>query len=694
VGDARQPEVSVIDTATLEVLHTIPQAGTPRANEATGEVVIINRRFYVFDGESGEPRGVLEPWIGEPAEECPGCYYPIGTEITIDARRGLTETTTYMPRPGKPGAQESITYDPDTGRAYYSLLTGGYVYFSSLGIYADLEALRTQEPPLRSLTGLSGWIALDRPARRLYVVRGPYLTVLDSETLYRVGRVDAGTWSPVIAAVDEGLGRFYTPRGNRLAVWTRTGGAVPSPLPPETVPVSGTVQDIRPSPNFAADSTLLATIDGQICRSRDGGETWQRLRGGLPELDDYRLALHAVFSPDYAEDRTLFYGAHLGETHGEGVYRSTDGGETWQHTSDGLLDLRVYRIVPSPHYREDGTLLAYAYIQTGQALYRSTDRGETWELIVRQTEYGTPPIPRPEELFRDFPLQPQFRCDYESLCERSSDGGQTWETLDTAGFQTGRVSLTALSPSFQDDHTVYWAAQGALYRYHDDNGIGEICTTSPFYGPRDYTNEFRGIATAADNEGSTVLFLGSAAGEFLSARTDDLNWERVWPLAGSPTPLPPTPSPTPCAQAIDERLVDAAAAASSKLGCATGPALETSSAIQIFELGVMLWRLDARRIDVLLQDGTWTAYDDTWEEGQDTHDPGLVPPEGKYQPVRGFGKVWREQLGGVDAWIGWATGEEVGGEAIIQPFAGGLLYRGVNGITYALYADGTWASIR
>ena len=49
--------------------------------------------------------------------------------------------------------------------------------------------------------------------------------MLDSETLYRVGRVDAGTWSPAIAAVDEDLGRLYTPRGNRLAVWTRAGGA-------------------------------------------------------------------------------------------------------------------------------------------------------------------------------------------------------------------------------------------------------------------------------------------------------------------------------------------------------------------------------------------------------------------------------------------------------------------------------------
>ena len=180
--------------------------------------------------------------------------------------------------------------------------------------------------------------------------------------------------------------------------------------PPETVVVSGTVQDIVPSPSFAADNTLLATIGGDICRSTDGGKTWQRLRGGLPDLGPYPLAVQAVFSPAYAEDQTLYYSAYLAETHGEGVYRSTDGGETWQHTSDGLLDLRVHRIVPSPRFREDGTLLAYAHIQQGSALYRSTNRGETWELVVRQTSYGIPPVPSPEEMFVSRTPLPRFRC--------------------------------------------------------------------------------------------------------------------------------------------------------------------------------------------------------------------------------------------------------------------------------------------
>jgi len=62
-------------------------------------VVIVNRRFYVYDGASGERVGPLQPTVGEPPEGCPGCYYTIGTDVVIDAVRGLTATITYTVAP-------------------------------------------------------------------------------------------------------------------------------------------------------------------------------------------------------------------------------------------------------------------------------------------------------------------------------------------------------------------------------------------------------------------------------------------------------------------------------------------------------------------------------------------------------------------------------------------------------------------
>ncbi len=63
------------------------------------------------------------------------------------------------------------------------------------------------------------------------------------------------------------------------------------------------------------------------------------------------------------------------------------------------------------------------------------------------------------------------------------------------------------------------------------------------------------------------------------------------------------------------------------------------------------------------------------------------------QPERGFGKVWREWLGGADstnAWVGWATKVEHGLTMLAQECAGALLLKGENNLVYVLYTDGTW----
>ena len=107
----------------------------------------------------------------------------------------------------------------------------------------------------------------------------------------------------------------------------------------------------------------------------------------------------------------------------------------------------------------------------------------------------------------------------------------------------------------------------------------------------------------------------------------------------------------------------------------------------------MFWHGEQRMIFVLQQDGTWAAHEDAWAEGQPDRDPALVPPEGQYQPVRGFGKLWREVLGAEEAWIGWATAEEQGLTAVIQPFAQGMALKGADDVVYVLYQGGTWRSV-
>jgi DNA-binding beta-propeller fold protein YncE len=713
-GDPRLPDITVFGleptaAGDLPVERRIPASGKPRASPSNGQVAVVNRRFLVYDGATGDPVGQWLPGIGQPLEGCLGCYYTIAREVVIDAQRGLTATITYTPWPGKPGPSESITYDPASGRAYYSLLTGGYVHYSSIGIYSDLSVLRgrsaseSRGQPVLELDGLSGDLQLDPTAGRLYVAKQGTLFVLDSETLNRVGRVLTPGWRPSIVAVDGSLGRLYAPRAGKLIVWTREGGAPPQLLPPEGVSVTGTVASILPSPSYAQDTTLLATIAEQFSRSIDGGQSWERLRGGLPESDYRPYSVNAAFSPDYVglsavhHDRTIYAGVYLGDSHGEGVYRSTDGGETWQLASDGLYDLRVYRVVLSPHFASDRTLLAFAHTQEGEALYRSTDGGDNWRLIFRQTSVGTPPLPSVQEVLpqrsdgpRSAPL-PQFRCDYQGACQRSDDGGKTWTDLSTAGVKLDRFVTYALSPQLSQDHTVYWLTQSNLYRYRQDSGTWSICTL-PLFGNRDYTNGFTSLATAATGPETHDLFVGSSVGEFLRFAAAELPWEEVRPPPVAVTPVPPTP--TPCGQVPAESLeLDTDVLA--RLGCPTGSGSEVWTAFQPFERGLMFWREDNRQIYVLDQDGTWVAYEDTWSEDQPEDDPSLTPPEGLYSdalsaPIRGFGKVWREKLGAAEASIGWATAPERGYTSTAQPFVHGLVVLGEEKALYVLYDEGTW----
>ena len=704
-GDPRLPVVSVFDVETLNSLHEIPQPGKPRANGANGELVIVNRRFYVFDGATGSPTGELLPGIGIPLPEFPGGFYTIAREALIDAERGLTATITYTPWPGKPGPQASMVYDPGSGRAYRSLLTGGYIHHSTISIYADLGALQTRAPAILSLDGLSGHIALDSRARRLYVARGHILFVLDSETLRRVGRVETGRtganpWLPRIAAVDQELGRLYNPRENELVVWTRNGSAPPRPQPHEPMIVTHTISSIRPSPNFAADRTLLATINSRLCRSTDGGETWLRLRGGLPELGGWIPTIDAVFSPDYANDSTILAGIFLGDSHGEGVWKSTDGGETWLPSSDGLYDLRVHRLALSPDYANDSTALAYTYSQNVGALYRSVDGGASWQLVLRQAGYAKPPLPRPEELFLVAQHPPQFKCDYEGVCQRSDDGGETWLPFDTGRVKLKALVATVISPHLKDDGAVYFMTQSDLYRVWPDGDAWERAIAPIFDHRDDYTRYLTALAIAPGAGGSDVLFIGTADGQFYRRLAGGLTWKPLPPRpAPTATPAPtraatPTSTPKPCTGPIDERFYADYAKLPPRLGCAAGAGVETRLAEQPFEMGIMLWRQDRREIYVLYYDATWEMYEDTWDETQPDRDPNLEPPTYFYQPLRGFGKVWREKLGGVESTIGWATDVERNYDTVIQPFDNGQLLKGdENYIVFVLYNDGHWEEI-
>jgi hypothetical protein len=102
---------------------------------------------------------------------------------------------------------------------------------------------------------------------------------------------------------------------------------------------------------------------------------------------------------------------------------------------------------------------------------------------------------------------------------------------------------------------------------------------------------------------------------------------------------------------------------------------------QVFEHGRMFWIRDRRMIWVMQASradpdgGDWFCYNDTFLEGEPEIDPTLIPPEGMFQPRRGFGKLWRNHPEIREA-LGWGLTPEFELTSSYRYIAGGTVTDG------------------
>jgi hypothetical protein len=128
--------------------------------------------------------------------------------------------------------------------------------------------------------------------------------------------------------------------------------------------------------------------------------------------------------------------------------------------------------------------------------------------------------------------------------------------------------------------------------------------------------------------------------------------------------------------------------------CPRDEAIVTDGAEQHFEHGIMLWNRAQGVIYILFDDGQyprWGAHADEWDEGDPVSDPDIVPPSGYYQPVRGFGLVWRQNPT-VRERLGWAVDPEQAYRTAIQrsshPRYSDLYIRALDGGVWHLGPNG------
>ena len=232
---------------------------------------------------------------------------------------------------------------------------------------------------------------------------------------------------------------------------------------------------------------------GGVWKTSDGGAYWENVSDGY-----FNTASVGAIAVAESDPNVIYAG--MGEacirgdvSHGDGVYKSTDGGDTWKHM--GLGDTRHIsrvRVDPRDHNTVFVAALGHAFGSNEQrGVFRSIDGGESWERVLYTGDKAGA-----ADLSMD-PNNPRvlFASVWEALREpwmltsggpdsglyKSSDGGDTWSEL-TAGLPDGikgRIGV-AVSPS---GPAQVWALveadQGGLFRSDDGGSSWELVNDDP-----------------------------------------------------------------------------------------------------------------------------------------------------------------------------------------------------------------------
>ncbi|MCI0491243.1 MAG: hypothetical protein L0229_32025 [Blastocatellia bacterium] len=235
------------------------------------------------------------------------------------------------------------------------------------------------------------------------------------------------------------------------------------------------VEGIPGNPNLV----YVGTASGGIWKTTNGGTTWTPVFERQNTISIGDLAVDPT-NPDVIWAGTGESNTRNSVSFGDGVYKSNDGGKTWQHMGLGDSE-RISRIVINPLNTDMVYVGALGHAfgpNQERGVFMTTDGGKTWQkTLYIDSEHGVSDLdidPRnPNILYAGMWRFERKPWTFTSGSEKggvykSIDAGRTWKKL-TDGLPTlmGRVGVKVAPSNTDIVYAMVESKEGRLYKSED-----------------------------------------------------------------------------------------------------------------------------------------------------------------------------------------------------------------------------------
>ncbi|HKR62254.1 MAG TPA: hypothetical protein VJZ00_00880 [Thermoanaerobaculia bacterium] len=237
----------------------------------------------------------------------------------------------------------------------------------------------------------------------------------------------------------------------------------------------------------------FGSVNGGVWETRDAGRTWQ------PIFDDQPIGTIGAIAVAPSNPNVLYVGSGEADmrsdiAQGNGMYRSSDGGKTWSHIgledSQQIARIRVHPTNPDLVYV---AVLGHPYAANAErGLFRSRDGGKTWQRVLSRngdSDTGAVDVAfepgNPNVLYAalwqtrrtPWSVYPPSNGPGSGLF-KSIDGGDTWTEIRGNGFpeKPGRMGVAVATTNPRRVYIVADAPEGGVFR-SDDAGATWTRTT-------------------------------------------------------------------------------------------------------------------------------------------------------------------------------------------------------------------------